>query len=469
MKTESNLTKKFRPHKFSDVVGQDISVKKLEGAIRKGVMPPAYLFSGTTGCGKTTCARILAMALNCSNRQDIEPCGECKSCRAMMNDTSEYLIEVDGATCGKVEDTRNLMASLHYVVPADAYKVVIIDECHGLTKQAWDASLKTIEEPPPRTLFVFCTTEVAKVIPTIKNRCTVIQFPGVADQLILETLKKIIEIEKVPCEDKALVSIVKSAEGSIRDAQNKLEGFIRLGKVTEDDVNATYQSLDSHTLMAYFNHISNQDERGASAVASGWIRMGVTPQVVVTDMLEHVRNMIWDWAISDGTLRQVVKLQKEKVGAIKIVQWIDFLYDQLKYIKDYPMSYQLVMDLITIKLIDTLKSPVKKKKEDKAEAQAAPAEHVLNEPVPAPEAQKVDPELSAKYEQAVNQMKLACGGIVQRKTDTYTTMTGNRGTVFDVVLAPQFAVTQYYFLYSDVDKAVAGYPANMSKFLKLKQ
>ena len=471
MKTESNITKKFRPLKFSDVVGQDISVRKLEGAIKSGVLPPAYLFSGTTGCGKTTCARILAMSLNCTNRTDIDPCGECPSCKAMLRGTSDYLIEVDGATCGKVEDARNLMASLCYVVPADAYKVVIIDECHGLTKQAWDASLKTIEEPPPRVLFVFCTTEISKVIPTIKNRCTTIQFPGVADNLILDVLKKILEVENVPYDEKSVNTIVKSAEGSIRDAETKLESFIRMGKVTADDVNAVYQSLDPHTLMAYFNHVINQDDRAASSVASGWVRMGIVPQVVVTGMMEHVRSLIWDWSVSDATIRQMIKMQRDKVGASKVVQWIDFLYDQLRYIKDYPMPYQLVLDLITIKLVDTLKAPAsKKKKEEPAETKGEV--EVMSAPTAPPAgsaAAQAPSQERADFETAINKMRMICSGILQCKTDKYATMTSANGRLFDIVIAPQFAVSEYYFVYSDVDQAIENYPTNMSKFVKVKQ
>ena len=175
---KTNITKKYRPHRFSEVVGQDISVKKIVMALQSGVIPPAYLFAGIRGCGKTSCARLVAMSLNCIARVGVEPCGTCDSCKSILQDNSEYLVEVDGATYGKVENVRDLMASIKYMVPDGAYRVVIMDECHGLTKQAWDSALKTIEEPPRNTLFIFCTTEFGKVIPAIREPVCAGAVPG---------------------------------------------------------------------------------------------------------------------------------------------------------------------------------------------------------------------------------------------------------------------------------------------------
>ena len=474
-KPKQNITKAYRPIKFSDVAGQGVSVRQLGAAISKNVIPPAYLFSGSKGCGKTTCARIFAMSLNCKNRQGVDPCGECESCKAILNGNSDYMIEVDGATKGKVEDARELFASVNFYVPVDAYKVIIIDECHMFTLQAWNASLKTIEEPPPRVLFIFCTTEVSKVIATVKNRCTTIQFPAVADIVIEQVIKNILEKEQVPCEEAAVAKIVKLSGGSIRGAQTILEGFIRLGTVTETDVSAIYQSVDPQTVLAYFNNVLEHNTKGACNIAGGWVKMGVPPSEVINGLLEHCCNMIMDWVITDGTLRQMVKLQKEKIGESRVVQWVDFFYDQLQYIRDYPMKYTLVLNLVTIKLIDSIRvreaGPKKKKEErvaeDGKEAVEAP---MPTKAAPAPTPAKANEETFRRYQEALTKIKTVTCGIIQytHPTGACTTVATSKGMVFDIVLEAANAVSANFFLYTDVEAAITDFPTNMNKYLQNK-
>ena len=234
-----SIIKKYRPKTFSQVVGQTGSVYKITAALTSGVIPPAYLFSGIQGGGKTTNARLVTMSLNCQQRVGVEPCGQCQQCKDILNDCSSYLIELDGAQHGKVEDIRGITGTVSYVVPDGNYKVVIIDECHGLSKAAWNALLKTIEEPPKNVLFIFCTTELQKVQATIRSRCVHIQFPGVTDDVITKIIKHVCAEEKATIDDESVQLITKYAFGSIRDAQSILEGFIRMGKITADQVKQT--------------------------------------------------------------------------------------------------------------------------------------------------------------------------------------------------------------------------------------
>jgi DNA polymerase III subunit gamma/tau len=475
VESKANITKKFRPLKFSDVAGQEISVRQLTSALQKGIIPPAYLFCGTRGCGKTTSARLFAMSLNCTARIGVDPCGQCTSCKDILNDNSEYLIEVDGATCGKVEDVRNLMSSIRYVVPDGHYKVIIIDECHGLTKAAWDASLKTIEEPPPNVLFIFATTELGKVIPTIKSRCTTIQFPSVPDNIIVDVIKRIVTVENVPCEDAAIARIVKASGGSIRDAQTILEGFIRMGKITEADVAAIYQSLDPHTVMAYFRHILDKDEKAAYNQTMGWIRMGVNPSVIVNGLLEHLRNMLMDFIVTDNTLKQMLKTQRDKITPSRVVDWIDFFYDQLQYIRDYPMEYTLIMDLITIKLIDSLKTTreggSKKKADKEVEAPKPEAAPVTPELALVPVIEAPQPPMTKLDRDLVCKFRAAVGGITKDVNREYTreTIQAKAGHVLDVVTEDKCAISSMWVLCSDVNAALVDFPANMNQYLKIKE
>lgn len=475
---KEHITKKFRPKKFADVIGQPVSIATLTTAITAKQIPPAYLFVGTRGCGKTTCARLVAMALNCRNLQGAEPCGVCECCVDILNGNSDYLIEVDSATHGKVEPVRQLMASVGYYVPEGNYKVVLLDECHMLTKEAWNACLKTVEEPPARVLFIFGTTEPYKVLGTAKSRCVVCQFPAVSDLTLTDNIKHILNTEKVAYDDQAVALIAKYAYGSIRDAQSILEGFINSGKVKAEDVKQLYQTIDPNTILTYFNNVLNKDLKAASNIIGGWIRMGVSPEYVVSSLMEHLRNMIMDWFITDNALKSMLKVQKEKIGDARLASWIDFFYVQLTYIKEFPMEYSLMLDLITIKLIDTLNSPVAEKKRQTKERDVikdapettASAEPPKDEsPVATVVATKtatlaplpIDRGLLDALEKVCGGMKLEISGPDWGRV----TMRNAKGTIFDVVLSADKAKSPFYILSTDLERVVAGYPESMGTYV----
>jgi len=217
------FARKYRPQKFNEVVGQEGAVKILKNAVRTNRVSHAYIFSGPRGVGKTTIARILAKSLNCLNPQDGEPCGHCENCKAISKGNFPDLIEIDAASNRGIDDIRQLKESVSYAPIKGKYKVYIIDEAHMLTKEAFNALLKTLEEPPPRTVFILCTTELDKIIPTIQSRCQKIIFKKIPEQLIVNQLKNICEKEGIGFEENGLKVIAKLSEGCMRDAASILD------------------------------------------------------------------------------------------------------------------------------------------------------------------------------------------------------------------------------------------------------
>lgn len=461
----NNITKKFRPTKFAELVGQPAAKTLLTSALAAKKIPPAYLFSGMRGSGKTTSARLLALALNCEKPQGYEPCGVCQSCKDILRDASPFLVEVDGATTGKAEDIRNLMHSMHYVVPAGHCKVVIIDECHALSKAAIQSSLKTIEEPPPNILFVFCTTEFQKVIKTIVSRCVSIRFMGASEQTLVSMLSSVIEKEGVKADDDAVKIIAQQAHGSIRDAQSILEGLIHTGKITVDTVRIVYQELDPNTVITYFNGIITKDLRAAKNMTHSWLMAGSSLEAVVSGLLEHLRNMLMDFLVEDKSLKKMLQTQRAKIGDARIAEWIQFFYDQLRIIQEYPMEYNLVLDLISIKLMDVAartkpKSRAKKEEETgdapetggKAEASTPKKETVL------------DLDL-------VRKLQNVSKGVLEQisKDRKAATIKTGTGITFDIVMESALAKNSLYILESDLEAAVSGYPEAMNTVIKEKE
>jgi len=218
------FARKYRPKKFSEVVGQTAAVRTLKNAIKTNRVAHAYIFAGPRGVGKTTIARILAKALNCLNpTPEGEPCGECEHCKAIDKGNFPDLVEIDAASNRGIDDIRQLKESVSYAPIKGKYKVYIIDEAHMLTKEAFNALLKTLEEPPPRTVFVLCTTELDKIIPTIQSRCQRIIFKRIPERLIVERLKEICSLEGIKYEANALRVIAQVSEGCMRDAASILD------------------------------------------------------------------------------------------------------------------------------------------------------------------------------------------------------------------------------------------------------
>lgn len=241
------LARKWRPQDFSSLVGQEAIVTALRNALREKRIAQAYLFSGIRGVGKTTAARVLAKALNCETNFGGDPCNDCTPCREITRGGDLDVIEVDAATYSKVEQVRELTESLRYGPARDRYKVVVLDEIHRLSRQAFDALLKIVEEPPPHLVFIFATTEADAVPVTILSRCQEFRFRRVPSLEVAALLRKICSEEEISASDAALRLVARAGEGSVRDAVALLDQLATFGNrtISDDDAVRLLGGLDT--------------------------------------------------------------------------------------------------------------------------------------------------------------------------------------------------------------------------------
>src|SRR5215204_6917391 len=238
MAESASLYRRHRPQSFGEVVGQEHIVRSLSNAVEKDRVHHAYLFVGSRGTGKTSMAKILARSLNCVQGPTLTPCGECEPCRTIAAGTSLDVIEMDAASNRSVDDIRDLRERVGFAPAAGRWKVYILDEAHMLTKEAWNAFLKTLEEPPPNTVFVLATTESHKVMATIADRCQRFDFQRPSLEQISEVLERVSAAEGLEVEAGATAMIARAASGSFRDALGTLDQIVAFGgeQVALDDV-----------------------------------------------------------------------------------------------------------------------------------------------------------------------------------------------------------------------------------------
>lgn len=251
-----SLYRKYRPSKFSEVIGQDVSIKILTNSILKGEVFHAYIFNGTRGTGKTTVARILAKALNCLNLDGFEPCNECYNCKSIMNSSFPDVIEIDAASNRGINEIREIKDNVKLSPLKGKFKVYIIDEVHMLTIEAFNALLKTLEEPPKNVVFILATTDIHKVPITILSRCQQIEFKRVDYHLIFNHLKNICLKEGINIDDDALIYISKTSKGSVRDSISILEQVKNISQhITLDDIFKIFSIYSFELIKNYIHNI----------------------------------------------------------------------------------------------------------------------------------------------------------------------------------------------------------------------
>jgi len=291
------LSRKYRPKKISDVVGQDYASKTLINAFNSDRLAHAFLFTGIRGVGKTTIARIIAMGLNCTafGNPTSEPCGKCHNCKEILEDRFDEVLELDAASHTSVDDIREIISYIKYRPTKGKYKVFIIDEVHMLSNSAFNALLKTIEEPPEYVKFVFCTTELNKIPITILSRCQKFELHRVEKAKIILNLKKIAESEKINVSDSALINIARFSEGSIRDSITIFEQTILSSdndKIEEQDVNRTLGYSGNKILLELFTQIVKGDSKKAIDCLTNSYERGASPETIVNELLHLTYSLL---------------------------------------------------------------------------------------------------------------------------------------------------------------------------------
>ena len=289
------LYRKYRPQKLEEIVGQEHVKKALANAINLNKIAHAYLFTGPRGTGKTSTARILAKSLNCIEGPTVTPCGKCASCIDITNSTPLDVIEIDAASNRSVNDAQNILEKIQYAPVNGKYKIYIIDEVHMLTVQAFNALLKTLEEPPENVVFILATTEVHKVLDTIKSRCQRFDFKRITTNDIVNHLKNIAKLEKINIEDDAIMTIAKNAAGGMRDSLALLDQLSVLDTekaITTDDINSLLGRLSFDVLNNLTESIINSNPNDAIEILENIYNSGNEPSQILLNLLNYFKNML---------------------------------------------------------------------------------------------------------------------------------------------------------------------------------
>ncbi len=341
----TSLYRRHRPGSFDEVVGQQHVVRTLRNAVEGGKVHHAYLFVGSRGTGKTSMAKILARSLNCERGgPTVTPCGECESCLTIAAGSSVDVIEMDAASNRSVDDVRDLRERVAYAPAGGRWKVYILDEAHMLTKEAWNAFLKTLEEPPPNTVFVLATTESHKVMATIADRCQRFDFQRPSLEQISEVLERVAKAENIQLEEGATATIARSASGSFRDALGTLDQLVAFGgqEVELDDVLQLLGAADAELLFGAVDAVIAEDPKAVLLGVEGMARSGRDPSQFARDLLAHLRHLLVTQTVGEVPSTFVVTAtdqgrlaaQAQAIGAATLVRTIDELAQALTAVRE---------------------------------------------------------------------------------------------------------------------------------------
>jgi len=352
------LARKWRPMKFEDVAGQEHVTRTLMNALQQNRMGHAFIFAGPRGVGKTTTARLLAKAVNCENQPTINPCNECKSCKSITEGNSLDVIEIDGASNRGIDEIRNLRENIRFSPASSKYKVYIIDEVHMLSKEAFNALLKTLEEPPSHAIFIFATTEIHRVPLTILSRCQRFDFKRIPTTIIADRLQEISGNENLNVDRESLLLIARKSEGSMRDATSILDQVISStdGQPTVKKVQESLGIISEELFFEFTELIRQKNDGEILQFAQKVFFQGHDVINFIHGLEEHFRNLLVTRATASAKLLETSdyfkNLYQENAARFvekDLVHYLDILTQNESLLK-YSENPQLILELLLLKL-----------------------------------------------------------------------------------------------------------------------
>jgi len=353
------LARKYRPQTFDEVVGQEGVTTTLRNAIATGRVAHAYLFSGPRGVGKTTTARILAKALNCAKGPTASPCNSCQFCTSITGGDDLDVIEIDAASNTSVEDVRLLRDNVRFAPARARYKVYIVDEVHMLSRSAFNAFLKTLEEPPAHVKFIFCTTEPHRLPETIHSRCQRFDFRRISTGDLVHRLEQICRRENTAADPEAIHLIARSTKGGMRDAETLLDQLTSYsgGKITAKAVEEALGALPRRDIFALIGHLADRRPDEALRILNRALQDGKDPESLLNQLIDHVRSLLLlsvcgpEAALLDETADDVRELerQRQRFAPDALLYMSQVFWDTLRKVKESAQS-RLPIELALVKL-----------------------------------------------------------------------------------------------------------------------
>ena len=409
--------RKWRPQRFEDVVGQEHITSTLKNAIKENRIAHAYLFTGPRGVGKTTTARILAKTLNCTNRKNSEPCNKCEMCLSIQNSQLIDILEIDGASNRGIDEIRTLRESVKYAPTHGKYKVYIIDEVHMLTKESFNAFLKTLEEPPEHIIFIFATTDVHKVPLTIISRCQRYDFRRIQLGKIKETLKMIADEEKIKIDDKTLTIIAKKADGALRDAESYFDQVVAYsqGKIDAELVTQMLNLIDEEIYFNLSDAVLRNDFKVVFQVSEKIFDNGWDFSDFLEGLIEHFRNILSAVITDSANTIETAEIYKNRYleykgkfsesDLLRLLNFLNKSQQELRYSQNHKLKIEIILShLVALESSKTISEMI-------SEVNSDEEANKLNEPTSElykptyPTKKKVDKFVKTKQSIETNQNK----------------------------------------------------------------